>query len=130
MEISSILIALIPALVGSAGMWGLVQFIITRKDRRNDELAEIKKELSQINTTLEDTITRVTRSELRGLIHDESDRTDAIVSVAEYYFLELGANAYMHTIFRDWAKEHNVNIDWLPKLKKKGVKNGRSNKTK
>ena len=56
--------------------------------------------------------------ELLNIIEKEPDNLDAILQVAEYYFIELNGNAYVHSIFENWAKQHNVSIDWMPSLQK------------
>lgn len=118
---------IVPAILGSAGLYGLVQFLILRHDRKTDDLKKIRQELECIKASQDDTRTRVTRMELLSLMRDDSDNIDAILQVAEYYFIELDGNAYVHAIFEKWAKEHDVAIGWLPKLTK-GVKNGKRKK--
>lgn len=109
---------IIASILGSAGVFGLVQFLISRHDRKKDDLEGIKKELGSMRSTQKDTNVRVTRMELLGLIRNDPDNIDAILQVAEYYFVELDGNAYAHAIFEKWATEHNVPYGWLPKITK------------
>lgn len=109
---------IVTAFLGSAGLFSTVQYFITRHDKRHNDLDIIKKELMSVKSTQEDTNLRVTRMELIGLIDKQPNNVDAILQVAEYYFVELNGNAYAHSLFEKWAKEHNVAIGWLPKLKK------------
>lgn len=111
-------------ILGSAGIFSLIQFLVVRHDRKNDDLAGIKKDLASIKKTQDETIIRVTRTELKSLIRDDPNNKDAILQVAEYYFIDLNGNAYAHTIFEKWAIEHGVPTGWLPKITK-GVKNGK-----
>lgn len=111
-------------ILGSAGVFSLIQFFISRHDNRKDDLCNIRKELSSIKKTQEQTIIRVTRGELKDLIRDDPDNINAILQVAEYYFIELDGNAYAHAIFEKWAKEHGVSTGWLPKIRK-GAGNGK-----
>lgn len=113
-------------LLGSAGVFSLIQFLVMRHDRKNDDLEEIKRDLVTMKRSYEDTNVRVTRMELMGLIKDDPDNIDAILQVAEYYFIELDGNAYAHAVFEKWAIEHGVAIGWLPKLTK-GAKHGKKN---
>lgn len=112
------------AILGSAGFFGLIQFLVTRHDRKDKDLQDIKAQLKKIRESQRQNDIRVTRIELKGLIRDDPDNIDAILQVAETYFIELDGNAYAHAMFEQWATEHNVAIGWLPKLKK-GVKNGK-----
>ena len=114
----------ISGVLGSAGVFSLIQFLVTRHDRKNDDLSDIKKDLDGIKSAQNDTNIRVTRMELTNLIQIDPENIDAILQVAEYYFIELDGNAYAHAMFEQWAINHNVAIGWLPKLKK-GAKHGK-----
>jgi len=116
--------AFIATILGSAGVFSLIQFLIARHDKKSDDLGDIKDQLAKIREAQRENDVRVTRIELKGLIRDDPDNVDAILQVAETYFIELDGNAYAHAMFEQWATEHNVAIGWLPKLKK-GVKNGK-----
>lgn len=110
-------VALISGLLGAGGLISFVQFMISRQDKKNSEMETIKKELQEIRKTQKETIIRVTRGELKDLIRDDPDNIKAIIQVAEYYFKGLDGNAYMHTGFEKWAKEHDQPTGWLPQLK-------------
>lgn len=109
----------ISAILGSAGIFSLIQFLISRHDHKNDNLGSIKNDLDSIKSGQNDLNIRVTRMELTNLIKNDPDNLDAILQVAEYYFIELDGNAYAHAAFEEWANNHGVAIGWLPKLKKK-----------
>ena len=115
---------IITTILSSAGVFGLVQFLINRHDNKKNDLTVIKKELRELKKSQDGTNLRVTRMELIGLIRDDPENIDAILQVAEYYFIDLDGNAYAHAMFENWAIKHGVAIGWLPKLKK-GVKNGK-----
>lgn len=109
-------------ILSSAGLFGLIQFLIARHDSRNSDFDYVKREISSIKKSQDDTNIRVTRMELLGLMRNDPDNVDAILQVAEYYFIELDGNAYAHATFEKWAVDHGVAIGWLPKLRK-GVTN-------
>lgn len=44
--------------------------------------------------------------------HDPENK-DAILKEAEYYFLTLKGDGYMHDIFSKWAEDNNVDISWF-----------------
>ena len=115
---------LFSTIIGSAGVFSLAQFLISRHDRKKDDLDSIKKELKSIKAGQDTINTKVTRMELMNLIKEDSNNIDSILQVAEYYFIELDGNAYAHSMFEKWAKAHGVAIGWLPKITK-GVKNGK-----
>ena len=109
--------AIITGFLGAGGVISFVQFMISRHDSQKSELGAIKKELKDIKNTQHETIIRVTRGELKDLIRDDPNNIEAIMQVAGYYFVDLDGNAYMHTIFEKWAKEHDQPTNWLPQLK-------------
>ena len=113
-------VAIIGTILGSAGLFGFIQFLISRRDRKKNSLHGIERELSSIKKTLTDLNIRVTRMELIRLINEDSENVDTILQVAEYYFIDLDGNAYAHAIFEKWAIEHNVATGWLPKITKGG----------
>lgn len=112
--------AIITTAISSASFMGFIQYLVIRHDRKNDDLSSIKKDLKLIKDSQRANDVRVTRIELKGLIRDDPDNIDAILQVAESYFIELDGNAYAHAIFEKWAIEHGVSTGWLPKLKKGG----------
>lgn len=114
----------IATMLSSAGLFGLLQFLISRHDKKKDGLCEIKRDLKALKTGQNTCNLRVTRMELVDLLRNDPDNKDAILQVAEFYFIELDGNAYAHAMFEKWAEEHGVAIGWLPKLTK-GVKNGK-----
>ena len=118
---------LIGTILSSAGVFSLIQFFVARHDRKNGDMALIKKELGSIKKAQDDTNLRVTRIEITNLLHNDPDNIDAILQVAETYFIEQDGNAYVHSMFEQWAKDHGVAIGWLPTLMK-GGKDGRQSK--
>ena len=112
------------AILGSAGLFGLIQFFVTRHDQKYNRMAEIEKKVDKIGDNQESMNLRMTRMELTNLIKNDPNNIDAVLQVAEDYFITLNGNAYSHALFEKWAKERGVAIGWLPKITK-GVKNGK-----
>lgn len=110
---------LLGAILGSAGLFSLIQFLISRKDSKNDKFVKISNQLDKLGKTQEETILRITRIELLSLIREDPENIDAILQVAEKYFIELDGNAYAHAIFLAWAKRYGVDTGWLPKINRK-----------
>lgn len=112
------------AILSSAGLFSLIQFFVVRHDNKKNNFTSVMKELKEIKDGQKNTDIRITRMELMNLIKEDPDNIDAVLQVAEYYFIELDGNAYAHAIFEKWAIEHGVATGWLPKITK-GVKNGK-----
>lgn len=115
---------IITAILSSAGLFSLIQFLVVRHDNKKNNFTSVMKELKEIKDGQKNTDIRITRMELMNLIKEDPDNIDAVLQVAEYYFIELDGNAYAHAIFEKWAIEHGVATGWLPKITK-GVKNGK-----
>lgn len=115
---------IITAILSSAGLFSLIQFLVVRHDNKKNNFTSVMKELREIKDGQKNTDIRITRMELMNLIKEDPDNIDAVLQVAEYYFIELDGNAYAHAIFEKWAIEHGVATGWLPKITK-GVKNGK-----
>lgn len=109
---------ILATILSSAGLFGLIQFLISRHDSKKNDYQGIKQDLDNIKKSQNDTNIRITRMELLSLMRNDPNNIDAILQVAEYYFIELDSNAYAHAIFEKWAVEHGVAIGWLPKLRK------------
>lgn len=112
-------VALLIGLFGGGSIIGFLQYLITRHDTRRADIAAIKRDLSTIRKSQNDMAVRVTRMELMTLLRNDPDNKDAILAVAEHYFIELDGNAYVHAMFEKWAKEHDVPVGWLPGLHKR-----------
>lgn len=115
---------IITAILSSAGLFSLIQFLVVRHDNKKNSFTSVMKELKEIKDVQKNTDIRITRMELINLIKEDPDNIDAVLQVAEYYFIELDGNAYAHAIFEKWAISHGVATGWLPKITK-GVKNGK-----
>lgn len=116
---------IIATILGSAGLFSLIQFLITRHDKKHESLNGVRRKLNEIIKTQDDMNLRVTRMELAGLIRNNPDNIDAILQVAEHYFIDLDGNAYAHAVFEKWATEKGVAIGWLPKISKEGANHGK-----
>lgn len=112
-------VALLIGLFGGGSIIGFLQYLINRHDTRKTDIATIKRDLSTIRKSQDDMAKRVTRMELMTLLRNDSENKDAILQVAEHYFIELDGNAYVHAMFEKWADEHGVPVGWLPSLHKK-----------
>lgn len=113
MDTTGIIVTVICSVLGSTGLFSLVQYLINRHDKKNDDLKEIKNDIISIKKIQDETILRVTRNELNGLIHDDPTNTEAILQVAEYYFNGLKGDAYAHGKMEKWSHEQNVPIDFI-----------------
>lgn len=111
--------ALLTGLFGGGAVFGFIQFWVTRHDAKKSDIRALRNDIATIKRTQNDIQIRQTRMELIGLIRMDPDNVDAILQVAEHYFIELDGNAYAHALFEKWAKAHEVPVGWLPKLRER-----------
>lgn len=111
--------ALITGLFGGGAVFGFIQFWVTRHDAKKSDIRALRNDIAAIKRSQNDIQIRQTRMELIGLIRMDPDNVDAILQVAEHYFIELDGNAYAHALFEKWAKVHEVPVGWLPKLRER-----------
>lgn len=111
--------ALITGLIGGGTVFGFIQFWVTRHDAKKSDIKALRQDIAAIKHSQSDMQIRQTRIELIGLIRLDPDNVDAILQVAEHYFIELDGNAYAHALFEKWAKAHDVPVGWLPKLRER-----------
>lgn len=108
--LTNIILPLVVAVAGS----GLVQFLITRSDKKHDQLAEIKTALSDLSNTVADNHLQSQREnkrlELMSLMQNPDADDGEIMKVAQYYFEELDGDWYMSSLFSKWLKRNNVTL--------------------
>lgn len=96
-------ITIIIAVIGSTGLATLIQFFISRHDKKHDRLEHIEKQLTK---TEADSV----RMQLLFLINQMPDEDQEILTVAQHYFCDLRKNWYMTSLFEKWCKKQNVPI--------------------
>lgn len=102
----TIVIAVISAILGS-GVMGFVQFLINRKDDKDDRLKALEK--ASVKNEKD-----VTRLQLLVLISLFPTSDQEILTVAKHYFCDLSGNWYTASIFTKWCSENHVEIpNWF-----------------
>ena len=90
----------------------LVNLIVTAKG------TTIENKLKPLRADINSLKLDETRIQLLLSMHDDPDNSDAILRVAQHYFVNLGGDWYMSAEFEKWAKAHRVNINWLDNSRK------------
>ena len=112
-----------PAILGSAGLFSLIQFLITRHDRTKATNREFAEQLNRIEARTIRNEIATTRLQLIYLIEERPTNTDTILMTAQRYFGELKGNGEAWAEFHAWAKENKIDIDWYKALvREKGAK--------
>lgn len=98
---TEIVITIITSILGSAGLFGFIQFLIARKDKRNDLLMSIDKKVDVLERD-------GCRTQLLVLFSDYPENEHEILTLAEHYFKDLEGNWYLSAIFAKWLEERKI----------------------
>lgn len=104
------------AILGSAGLFGFIQFLISRHDVKQRDLNQIKTQLNNIESKCDRNELATTRLQLFFLIETQPNNIDAVETTAERYFIELGGNGEAWASFHRWAEEHKIDTSWYKAL--------------
>lgn len=110
---------IIVAFVGSAGLYSLIQFLISRHDKKKDRLGAIEKKIDEIMHDSKRNELATTRLQLLWLIDSDPSNKDAILKTAQRYFVELNGDGEAWDIFYTWAEKKRVNTGWYQMLIRK-----------
>lgn len=110
-------VSIFVAILGSTGLFGFAQYMISRHDKKGEQLDRIEKKCDRNELA-------TTRLQLFFLIKTQPNNEDAIEATAQRYFIELGGNAEAWAPFHKWAVAHKVDTDWYKALlsREKGTK--------
>lgn len=101
------------AILGSAAVFGFIQFLITRRDKKNDDLKEIKDDIKDLQKEMKKSIKDSVRLQLLVLLAMQPEEDKEIIDVAEHYFNDLKGNWYMTPLFYGWCQKRNIKPEWF-----------------
>ena len=119
----SVAIAVVTSAFGSAGLFSLIQFLITRKDKKEEDKCHYTAQLSRIEEKVTQNEKAIVRLQLIYLIHEQPDNKDTILLTAQRYFIELDGNGEAWSIFNSWAKGKKLDLGWYKMLLERKEKN-------
>lgn len=112
----SVIIAVVSSAFGSAGLFGLIQFLIRRKDQKDEDKCQYTAQLSRIEDKVTQNEKAIVRLQLIYLIHEQPQNRDTILLTAQRYFIELDGNGEAWAIFDEWAKQNKLDLGWYKML--------------
>ena len=112
----SVVIAVISSAFGSAGLFSLAQFLITRKDKKEEDKCNYTAQLNRIEEKTTENEKAIVRLQLIYLIHEQPENKDTILLTAQRYFIELNGNGEAWAVFDEWAKNKKLDIGWYKML--------------
>lgn len=120
-------VAVITSIFGSAGLFSLIQYLISRHDKKNNGMIQIKNHLNKIEEKCDRNELATTRLQLIFLIETQPDNKDTILQTAQRYFIELDGNGEAWAVFDTWAKEKKLDLGWYKMLLERKEKNAKHN---
>ena len=112
----SVVVAVISSAFGSAGLFGLIQFLIRRYDQKNQDKCQYTTQLNRIEERTIQNEKAIVRLQLIYLIHEQPENKDTILLTAQRYFIELNGNGEAWAVFDEWAKAKKLDLGWYKML--------------
>lgn len=104
---SASIITIIVAVVGSNALFGFIQFLLNRRDKRKNITDKITDQLSRQEKD-------ILRTQLLVLIALRPKEQQEILMVAEHYFGDLKGDWYMTSLFNRWLLDSDIaSPDWF-----------------
>ena len=107
---------LITTILSSAGVFSLIQFLVTRHDKNNKRIKNIESKLDYLVEEGKKNELATTRLQLIWLVETHPDNEDAILSTAQRYFVELDGNGEAWAVFNKWAQLKKLDTTWYQML--------------
>lgn len=101
-------ITVICTMLGSAGLFTLIQFLIARHDKKHDRFKDVEARLERLEQRAIRGEKDSCRTQLLFLMSHYPTDTSEIMKIAEHYFKDLKANWYLTSLFRKYLDEHNI----------------------
>ena len=111
-----VIVAIISSALGSAGFFSLIQFLINRHDKKDEDRCQYTAQLTRIEDRTIQNEKAIVRLQLIYLIHEQPENKDTILLTAQRYFIELDGNGEAWAVFDAWAKEKKLDLGWYKML--------------
>lgn len=106
---TEVVIAIISGVLTGA-VFSFIQFMIQRKDQKNNDIEDIKKAIDDLRDEMMDIRQGNARSELLLLLNDYPDNEGEVLKQAEKYFVQLKGDFYMTSLFTKWLSLNHITI--------------------
>ena len=103
-----IILPIILGVLASGGLWTLIQYLIQRKDSKNDTIDKIKEKVDEIEKNMIKNERDALRTQLLVMFADYSEDKSQILELAHRYFAELDGDWYLTPIFCKWLEDNSI----------------------
>ena len=120
-----LVITIVGSILGAAGLWKFIEFLISRRDAKKDKLGALSEQVAagfqKTNESLDAlrendkrTDEALTRVQLLQMIDMRPTDVVGISKIAERYFGELKGDWYATHVFADWIVKGGYDIpEWF-----------------
>jgi len=112
MDMTTAIITICVSVIGSSALATLIQFFVSRADKKHDKFDEIYKRLDKIDEAQKKSEKDSVRMQLILMMSNYPEQEQEIIMLAEHYFSKhpngLGGNWYATSLFNRWLKENNI----------------------
>lgn len=77
---------------------------------------KIDEKIQPLHETVKVIQLDTTRLQLIQMMEHEPEDREGILKLAKYYFVDLGGDWYMTSVFNDWCMERDIHVDWAMPL--------------
>jgi len=105
--------AVILAVISSAAVFGFIQFLISRHDKKNDRLKDLVDDIDELKKGTKKAEKDSVRVQLLVLLAMYPDDDKEILEVAQHYFKDLKSNWFMTPIFYRWCQKKAIKPEWF-----------------
>jgi len=130
MPVGEIIVTIIVSCVGSSALFGFVQFLISRRDKKKGGMAKLIEsidELKEANKNSENSSKQmqldICRLQLMTLIHMAPKNVANILELGKHYFVDLKGDSYLSTLFSQWLRDQHLEEsvpEWFENYEEEG----------
>ena len=111
----TVIVPIILGVIASGGLWTLIQYLISRKDSKNDTLKSIKDKVDEIEKNMIKNERDTLRTQMIVMIALHPGEKSEILELAKHYFVDLKGNWFATPIFNKWCEKQNIEPEWFSK---------------
>lgn len=107
------IIGIIGGVLVCGGFWTFIQFLINRKDGKDENIKAIKTKVDKIDKDMVKNERDTLRTQMLLMICLFPDERAEILELGKHYFADLKGNWFATPIFNKWCKKHNIEPEWF-----------------
>ncbi len=115
------LTTIVVSMLGSAALFSFIQYLISRHDKKNDHMEEIRNDIKDLQKEMKKSVKDSVRLQLLVLLIMQPNDDKEILELAQHYFQKLKGNWYMSPMFYNWCQKKGISPDWFTYTEHSGL---------